>query len=194
MDWTLDLNPAIDREAVQFVRDTLEARVKAESGQYGEAARILWELLIELRHRKDKQRECITMVHMGKVYRALRWSIAVSLFEDALELAEDLGFTLGKLLALVELGEIKCHWGQFEESLDLFEKALTLLEDDDLVRRRIVLLDIVIAHEGLDDLKRCVELLKKVLEIDKLLEMDHLIADPDIDEDRAHLERLSRQS
>jgi tetratricopeptide (TPR) repeat protein len=125
------------------------------------------------------------MVHMGKVYRALRWSIAMSLFEDALELADAIDFPQAKMMALCEIGEMKCHWGQFEESLELFKKAFDLLEEGDLKSRRIILLDMVIAHEGLDDMARCRELLEEVLEIDKTIGCE------EVEEDRAHYRRLT---
>ena len=184
MDWSVDLTTSVDKGELKLIRETLEAKLKAEAGQYGEAARILWELLIQLRHDKNRRWECITMVHMGKVYRALRWSIAVSLFEDALELAEELSFNEAKMMALAELGEMKCHWGQFDDSLELFQKAFELVPEGDLANRRMVMLDMVIAYEGLDDHDRCRELLSEVIEIDKVIGREELA------EDLAHLKRL----
>lgn len=185
MEWAVDFIPSVEKDEVKLIRDTLEAKLKAEAGQYGEAARILWELLVQLRHNKNRRWECLTMVHMGKVYRALRWSIALSLFEDALELAESLDFSEAKLMALTELGEMKCHWGQFEDSLELFDKAFELLEDSDLKNRRILLLNKVIAYEGLDEIDRCQELLEEVLEIDRTIGCE------DMEEDLAHYRRLT---
>lgn len=72
MDWSVDLTSSVDKDELRFIRETLEAKLKAEAGQYGEAARILWELLVQLRHDKNRRWECMTMVNMGKVYRALR--------------------------------------------------------------------------------------------------------------------------
>ncbi len=168
------------------MRDTLEAKVKAEAGQYGEAARILWELLVELRHVKNQPWECMTMVHMGMVYRALRWSIAVSLFEDALELADVIDLSRAKMMALIQLGEMKCHWGQFDESLELLGRAHQFMEDDDLPSLRLIMLDKVMAYEGLDQLERCEKILKEVIELDQ--QMDS----PDVDEDLSHLERITQ--
>lgn len=184
MDWSVDLSSSVDKDELKLIRDTLEAKLKAEAGQYGEAARILWELLVQLRHDKNRKWECITMVHMGKVYRALRWSIAVSLFEDALELAEELSFDEAKMMALAELGEMKCHWGQFEDSLELFHKALALVTEGDFASRRHILLDMVIAHEGLDNIPRCHELLEEVIEMDKVIGREEM------EEDLAHQRRL----
>ncbi len=184
MDWSVDFTSSVDKGELKLIRETLEARLKAEGGQYGEAARILWELLVQLRHEKNRHWECITMVHMGKVYRALRWSIAQSLFEDALALAEELSFTQAQMTALAELGEMKCQWGQFEDSLELLRKALALVPDGDLPNRRLVLLDMVIAYEGLDDIAQCRSLLEEVLEIDRRTGTEELA------EDLAHFRRL----
>jgi len=60
------------------------------------------------------------------------------------------------MMALVELGEIKCQWGQFTESLSLFEEAAKLLPEGDLEARRSVLLDMTVAYEGLDAFNKCV--------------------------------------
>jgi len=184
MDWSVDFSSSVDKGELKLIRETLEAKLKAEAGQYGEAARILWELLVQLRHDKNRRWECITMVHMGKVYRALRWSIAVSLFEDALALAEELSFAHAQMTALAELGEMKCQWGQFDDSLELLQKALVLVQEGDLASRRLVLLDMVIAYEGLDDIQKCRSLLEEVLEIDKRTGSEEL------PEDLAHLRRL----
>ncbi|HOT12953.1 MAG TPA: hypothetical protein PK710_24440, partial [Polyangiaceae bacterium] len=67
MDWSVELSSSVDKEELKWVRETLEAKLKAESGQYGEAARILWELLVQIRHTKNSRWECLTMIHMGKV-------------------------------------------------------------------------------------------------------------------------------
>ncbi|MCU0693327.1 MAG: hypothetical protein MUF54_18205 [Polyangiaceae bacterium] len=184
MDWSVDLTSSVEKGELKLIQETLEAKLKAEAGQYGEAARILWELLVQLRHDKHQRWECITMVHMGKVYRALRWSIAVSLFEDALELAEALSFDEAKMIALAELGEMKCQWGQFEDSLALLQKAIVLVPEGDLASRRLILLDMVIAYEGLDNMERCHTLLAEVIEIDKHIGKEEL------GEDLAHLRRL----
>lgn len=184
MDWDVNFVASPDKEDVRIIRDTLEARLKADSGQYGEAARMLWELLIQMRHVHNRRWECITLAHMGKVYRVLRWSIAVQLFEEVLELADAIGFDQAKMIALAELGEMKCSWGQLQESLDLFFKALDLVQDGDLERRREILLDMVLAYEGLDELQRCRELLEEILEIDQRLQSD------ETEEDQQHFERI----
>ena len=186
MDWAVEFVSNMDKENVKLIRETLEAKVKSDSGEYGDAARILWELLIQVRHSKNREWECITMVHMGKVYRALRWSIAVQLFEQAFELADAIGFTQAKMMALVELGELKCNWGQFEESLTLFREALSLADTGDLDSRRIILLNMVVAYEGLDELNTCLMLLKEVIDIDRKIDCD------DMNEDLDHRDRLQK--
>ena len=82
------------------------------------------------------------------------------------------------------VGEIKCQWGQFAESLDLFDEAFTLLPEGDLEARRWVLLDMTIAYEGLNDFKKCEKLLTEVVEIDKKISCE------DIQDDLDHLERI----
>jgi len=184
MDWAVDFISSVEKDDVRIIRDTLEAKLKAESGQYGEAARILWELLVQMRHGRKQQWECITMVHMGKVYRALRWRIAEQLFEDALQLAESIGFVKAKVMCLAELGEMKCQWGQFDEALDLFSRSLALVDEADMEARRLLMLDTVVAYEGLDDLERCRDILNEVLVIDRKIGCE------DVEEDMAHLDRI----
>ena len=186
MDWTVEFVSSMDRDSVRFMRDTLQAKLKAESGAYGEAARILWELLIEARHGKKREWECMTMVHMGKVYRVLRWGIAAKLFEDAIKLADTLGLAIAKAMALAEWGEMNCQWGKFDESLKQLTEALALVSPGDAASRRSILLDLVITHEGLDDLERCRTLLQEVLAIDRE------IGASDTGEDIDHLQRIEQ--
>lgn len=186
MDWAVDFVTTPDKEDVRLMRETLEAKLRADSGQYGEAARILWELLVQVRHDKNWPWECMTLVHMGKVYRVLRWSIATKLFEEALQTAELRGFARAQMMAIAELGEMKCSWGQFEESLDLLHKALELVEPGDLASRRELLLDLVVAYEGCDDMPRCKRLLEEVLKLDREMETD------EIEEDLDHYQRICR--
>ncbi|MBN1653156.1 MAG: tetratricopeptide repeat protein [Deltaproteobacteria bacterium] len=174
----------MNKENAKFIRETLDAKARADTGHHTDAARILWELLVQVRHIRDRHWECMTMVHMGKVYRSLRWHIAVQLLEDAIELAKEIGFDTAKMMALVELGEIKCQWGQFAESLALFEEAFKLLPEGDLEARRSVLLDMTISYEGLNNFKKCEELLSEVIEIDRQIKCE------DIQEDLDHLERI----
>jgi hypothetical protein len=185
MDWAVDFMSSVDRGDMKILRETLEAKQKADGGQYGEAARILWELLVQVRHSKHRKWECITMVHLGKVYRALRWSIAQSLFEDARELATELDLPRVKMMALVELGEMTCQWGKLEEALELLQQALTMVDDGDQRSRRIILLDLAVACEGLGELERCRELLLEAVAIDRVIDS------AEIEEDRAHLSRIS---
>ncbi|MFH1132457.1 MAG: hypothetical protein V1754_14065 [Pseudomonadota bacterium] len=184
MDWAVDFVSNVDTENVNLMRETLEAKLKAESGQYGEAARILWELLVQVRHAKKNQWECITMVHLGKVYKALRWKIAMQLFEQALELSETIEFPRAKMMALDEIGEMECNWGHFVEAIELFQKSLSLVERGDLESKRSILLNMIIAYEGLDDLQRCRTFLEEVLQIDETIDS------AEMDEDKSHLERI----
>ena len=186
MEWALEFVSTVDKENAKFIRETMEAKAKADTGNYGEAARILWELLIQVRHIGNRDWECMTMVHMGKVYRALRWTIAVNLFEDSIELADRLGFNLAKMMALAELGELRCQWGQFSESLELLSKALSLNEEDKLEYRRDILLDMAVAHEGMDNMEMCLKLLEEVVAIDEQLHSE------DIQENLDHLERIRK--
>jgi tetratricopeptide (TPR) repeat protein len=186
MEWALEFISNIDKENTKFLRETMEAKVKAEAGQYGEAARVLWELLIQVRHARERRWECMTMVHLGRVYRALRWTIAVNLLEDAVELADELTFDLAKMMALAELGELKCQWGQFRDSLELLSAALELNEEENLEYRRDILIDMVIAHEGLEDFDECEKLLEEIVVIAKR------IKSVDLQDDIEHLERIRK--
>ena len=123
MDWAVDFIDSATKENLKFLRETIAAKHQAENGNYGEAARILWEVTIEARHSGNRRWECMTMVHMGKVYRVLRWGIAVKLFEEAIRLADEIGFDRAKMMALNDLGEMHCSWGQLERSLQLLERS-----------------------------------------------------------------------
>jgi hypothetical protein len=184
MDWAVDFVSSPSRDDLRAVRETVEAKVKHDQGQYGEAARILWELLIQVRRAKNKHWECVTMFHMAKVYRVLRGSIAVHFFDEAIEMSRACQFNLGTMIALAEYGECKCMWGRFKEALDLFEEALSLVEPEDPASRRQILLNMAIAHEGLGELPRCKTLLEEVLKIDKTLQPD------DMTDDLDHYQRL----
>ncbi len=146
MHWAVDFVSDVSRADLKLMRETLDAKMKADSGQYGEAARILWELLLTVRHAKRRRWECITMIHMGKVYKALRWRIAMQLFEEALELSEEIGMERAKLMALAELGEMECSWGHFTEALELFDRAVALLDPADMESRRSLLLVRTLAY------------------------------------------------
>jgi tetratricopeptide (TPR) repeat protein len=184
MEWAVDICATVSATDVEQMRETLEAKLKAESGQHQEAARILWELLVQVRHSKQPQWECITMIHLGKVYKALRWRTAHQLLDEARDLAERLAFRQGRMLALAELGQLESDWGHFAEALALFDEALPLVEPADRERRRALLLAQVTAHEGLNQLDRCRELMAEVLHLDDAL--DHV----DAGADRARLQRI----
>lgn len=184
MEWAVDFSANVSATDVEQMRETLEAKLKTESGQHEEAARILWELLVGVRHSKQPRWECITMIHLGMVYKSLRWRTAQQLLEEAQELADRIGFDQGRMLALVELGRLESDWGHFEQALALYDQALPLLQTGELERRRELLLAQVTAHEGLDQLQRCRELLAEVLHLDDAL--DH----PEGAADRARLQRI----
>jgi len=184
MDWAVEFVSTMNRENAKFIRETLDAKARADTGNHNDAARILWELFVQVRHIRDRQWECMTMVHLGKVYRSLRWNIAVQLLEDAIGLSKEIDFSSATMMALVELGEIKCQWGQFTESLALFEEAFELLSEDDLEARRSLLLDMTVSYEGLNNFEKCEQLLAEVIEIDVEIKCE------DIQDDLDHLERI----
>ena len=188
MDWAVDFIETASKDNLRLVRETLDAKHQAELGNYGEAARILWEITIDARHADDQIWECISLVHMGKVYRVLRWSVAVKLLEQAIELARGLGFDRATMMALNELGEMRCSWGQLAESVKLLEEALGLVEASDLTSRRDVLLNLEVAHEGLGNYPTCQELLEEVVRLDRKL--DH----PELADDLEHLADVTRRS
>ncbi len=184
MEWAVDFSATVSATDVEQMRETLEAKLKAESGQPEEAARILWELLVQVRHFKQSRWECITMIHLAKVYKTLRWRTAHQLLEAAHELAESISFVQGRMLALAELGCLESDWAHFDQALAHFDTALPLVEPGDLERRRALLLAQVTAHEGLNQLERSRELMAEILHLDD--ELDHA----DSSADRARLQRI----
>lgn len=184
MDWAVDFKQPASRDDLKLVRETLDAKHQADLGHHLEAARILWELSIGARHRGERNWECMTLVHLGKVYRTLRWAVAVKLYELAAKLAGSIRFDKARMMALNDLGEMRCSWGQLEEAIVDLEKSLELVESDDLQAKRDVMLNLAVAHEGVSHYDTCRELLEEVVRLDR--ELGH----PDLEDDREHLEEI----
>jgi tetratricopeptide (TPR) repeat protein len=184
MEWNVDFEKSLGEAEQRWTRQTLKAQVFFEEGQHGKAAQELWEVLMEARHAKNKQWECITLAHQGKVYRHIRNGICQKLLEEALELSEELNFVPGKLIALAELGETACLWGQLDKAREMLEEALPLVESGREQDRRAVLLRLAMVLEGQGEVVKARSLVSEVLLIDKRLDI------PD-DEDREHFERLN---
>ncbi len=177
MDWDIAFRETGTKDHLQLVKETLDAKHQAELGNHDTAARILWEIIIEAKHRGDTAWECITMVHMGKVYRVLRWGVAVKFYEEAIKLADAIDFNKAKMMALNDLGEMRCSWGELEVSIQLFLESLSLAQLDDIKARRDILLNLVMANEGLGRLKVCQDFLKELIQLDKELEHQDLYED-----------------
>ena len=184
MEWNIDFEKTLGEDEQRWTKQTLKAQVFFEEGQYGKAAQELWEVLIEARHAENKRWECITMGHQGKVYRHIRNGICQKLLEGALALSEELDFAPGKLIALAELGETACLWGDLAKAREMLEEALSLVESKREQDRRAVLLRLAMVLEGQGEFAEARSLVREVLLIDKRLEI------PD-GEDREHLERLN---
>jgi tetratricopeptide (TPR) repeat protein len=184
MEWNVDFEKSLGEEEQRWTRQTLKAQVFFEEGQHGKAVQELWEVLIEARHAHNKQWECITLAHQGKVYRHIRNGICKKLLEEALELSGEIDFSPGKLIALAELGETACLWGELAKAREMLEEALTLVESRREQDRRAVLLRLAMVLEGQGDVVKAKSLVSEVLLIDKRLDI------PDA-EDREHLERLN---
>jgi tetratricopeptide (TPR) repeat protein len=187
MEWNVTFEKSLGEDQQRWTRQTLKAQVVFEAGQYGNAAKELWEVLIEARHAKNRPWECITLAHLGKVYRHIRNGISLKLLEEALELARELGFTPGELIALGELGETACLWGELPKARKMLEEAISLVDPEREGDRRAVLLRLAMVCEGQGDFERARSMVGEVLEIDRRLGI------PDHD-DREHFERLNGNS
>jgi tetratricopeptide (TPR) repeat protein len=185
MEWNTDFEKDLGEDEQRWTKQTLKAQIFFEDGQYGKAAQELWEVLMEARHAKNGRWECITLAHQGKVYRHIRNGICQKLLEEALEMSEDLGFAPGGLIALAELGETACLWGELEKARSMLEEALPLVEGGRGQDRRAVLLRLAMVLEGQGELEKAMSHVREALRIDEALEI------PD-DEDREHLERLEQ--
>jgi tetratricopeptide (TPR) repeat protein len=184
MDWNTDFEHELNEDRRRWTRQTLKAQVLCEEAKYEAAAQELWEVLIEARHAKDRRWECITLAHLGKVYRHIRNGICQKLLEEALELSKELDFTPGKLIAIGELGETACLWGKLGKAREMLEQALSLVDPERGKDRRAVLLRLAMACEGQGDIAKAKSNLDEVLLIDKKLGI------PD-EEDREHRQRLN---
>jgi tetratricopeptide (TPR) repeat protein len=184
MEWNIDFEDSLNDDRRRWTKQTLKAQVLFEGGQYGNAAQELWEVLTEARHAKDRRWECITLAHLGSVYRYIRNGICQKLLEEALELSQELNFTAARLIALTELGETACLWGKLDKAREMLEEALSLVEPERERDRRAVLLRLAMAYEGKDEVEQAKAFLEEVLQIDSRLGI------PD-EEDRAHRRRLN---
>ncbi len=184
MEWNVTFENSLGEDQKRWTRQTLKAQVVFEAGQYGNAAKELWEVLIEARHAKNAPWECITLAHLGKVYRHIRNGISLKLLEEALELARKLDFTPGELIALGELGETACLWGELPRARKLLEEAMDLVVPERENDRRALLLRLAMVYEGQGASRRAKSMVGEVLEIDRRLGI------PDHD-DREHFERLN---
>lgn len=183
MEWNADFEEDLTEARRRWTKQTLKAQVLFEEGRYGDAAQELWEVLTEARHAKDRRWECITLAHQGKVYRHIRNGICKKLLEEALELSEELDFKPGKVIALGELGETACLWGDLAKARETLEEATSLVEPGRENDRRALLLRLAMVYEGQGEAGEARSIVGEVLEIDKRLGI------PD-EEDREHFERL----
>lgn len=184
MEWNVTFEKSFGEEEQRWTRQTLKAQVVFEAGQYGNAAKELWEVLIEARHAKNRPWECITLAHLGKVYRHIRNGISLKLLEEALELSRELDFAPGELIALGELGETACLWGDLAKARKTLEEAVRLVEPERENDRRALLLRLAMVYEGQGESKKAKSMVGEVLQIDKRLGI------PD-GEDREHFDRLN---
>jgi tetratricopeptide (TPR) repeat protein len=187
MEWNTDFEEDLTEVRRRWTKQTLKAQVLFEQGKHGDAAQELWEVLTEARHAKDRRWECITLAHQGKVYRHIRNGICKKLLEEALELSQELGFTPGTVIALGELGETACLWGELDKSLEMLEETLSLVDPERDGDRRAVLLRLAMVYEGKGDSEKPKSMLDEVLLIDKRLGI------PDED-DREHRQRLNEMA
>ncbi len=184
MEWNTDFEENLTEVRRGWTKQTLKAQVLFEQGKCGDAAQELWEVLTEARHAKDRRWECITLAHQGKVYRHIRNGICKKLLEEAFELSQELDFTPGRVIALGELGETACLWGELDKAVKMLEETLSLIDPKRENDRRAVLLRLAMVYEGKGEIEKPKSILDEVLLIDKRLG----IRDED---DREHRERLN---
>ena len=162
MEWNTDFEQDLTEVRRRWTKQTLKAQVLFEQRKYGEAAQELWEVLIEARHAKDRRWQCITLAHQGKVYRHIRNGISLKLLEEALELSEELDFPPGRLIALGELGETACLWGELDKAVEKLEESLSLVDPRRDNDRRAVLLRLAMVYEGKGDLEKPKSILGRI--------------------------------
>lgn len=184
MEWNTDFEEDLTDSRRRWTKQTLKAQVLFEQGKHGDAAQELWEVLTEARHAKDRRWECITLAHQGKVYRHIRNGICKKLLEQAFDLSEELDFRAGRLIALGELGETACLWGELDNAERMLEESLSLVDPERENDRRAILLRLAMVYEGKGDSGRARSMVGEVLRIDRKLGI------PD-EEDREHFERLN---
>jgi tetratricopeptide (TPR) repeat protein len=88
-------------------------------------------------------------------------------------------------MALNDLGEMRCSWGQLEEAIADLEESLELIGPDDLQSKRDAMLNLAVAHEGVENYRACRRLLEEVVRLDRELGC------PGLEDDLEHLDDVT---
>lgn len=158
----------------------------AASQDYGESIRYYQQALELIRQVGDRAGEARLLNNIGLVYDALGdQRQALDYFEQALPLRRQVGDRAGEATALNNIGGIYFDLGDQRGALAYYEQALKLQRQvGDRAGEAVTRFNMAMVFEAMGDLARAEEELARVVDIEIAIE------GPDLDSDRAALERV----
>lgn len=145
-----------------------------------------WNALILSRQLGYLEWESMALTNIGMVYYSWgKYDHALKFFSESLQVASAIGFRQGQAITHNNIGWIHDSQGQLDRALESHRIALEISDEiRDLPNKRLSLLNMIRCHEKRGDFMICAELFEEVIRIDQI--MGH----PDLETDRAYLERL----
>lgn len=142
MNWAIPLEVGFPNPAPELMDLAKEARELSDTGRYGAALEILWNLLIPARRAGDEARQAFLYIHMGHVYRHWMWDVAKKFYGEGMNAARSCGYTMAELVACCSMGELFQAWGEPQRAMGQFERSLELaLAEGDAAIQHLVLLE-----------------------------------------------------
>jgi hypothetical protein len=161
MNWELQLAAALGPGDESLLSAAREVRERRESGRYGPALAILWDLLLKARAQGSQERVAFVYVHMGKVYGNWMAHVAFRYFRDALDLAREAGIPQVELVSRHAIAGLYRAWNEPEKALPHLEKSLEVARaSSGLWCRRDVLVDLIECLEAVGETRRRRELVE----------------------------------
>ena len=145
-----------------------------------------WNALILARQFGYLEWESTALTSIGMVYYSWgKFDHASKFYSESLQIASVAGFRQGQAITHNNIGRIHDSQGKLDRALESHRIALEISDEiRDLPNKRLSLLNLIRCHEKHGDFMTCAELFEEVIRIDQI--MGH----PDLEADRAYLERL----
>jgi tetratricopeptide (TPR) repeat protein len=145
-----------------------------------------WNALILSRQMGYLEWESTALANIGMVYFSWgKYDHAFKFYSESLQIASAAGFRQGQATIYNNIGRIHDSRGQLERALESYRTALEISDEiRDLPNKRLSLMNMIRCYEKRGDFMLCAQLFEEVIRIDQI--MGH----PDLEADRAYLERL----